>query len=187
VAGFRRLDENEIWRGAVVTVVHGRFEAPDGTTFDRELVRHPGAVSVVPVVGDEVILVRQFRAAIDDVLLEIPAGKRDKKDESPTEVAHRELMEEIGMDAGRLELLARFYNSPGFCDEDSWVYLGTELREVPTDFQGVEEQHMTIERVALADVPALIDSGELRDAKTVIGLTLARERLAGRDELPGVP
>ena len=92
-------------------------------------------------------------------------------------MAHREVVEEIGMRAGRLDLLVRFYNSPGFCDEDSWVFLGTDLTEAAVDLQGVEEQHMTIERVALADVPALIAAGELRDAKTIIGLTLARIHL----------
>ncbi|MGH9214024.1 MAG: NUDIX hydrolase [Acidimicrobiales bacterium] len=177
MAGFRKLDEREVWRGAVISVAEGRYAAPDGTTFEREIVRHPGAVSVVPIVGERAVLVRQYRAAIDDLLLEIPAGKRDKSGEAPEEVAQRELVEEIGMEAGRFERLARFYNSPGFADEDSWVFLGLDLRECPTDLQGPEEQHMTIERVALADVPALVGRGEIRDAKTIIGLCLARERL----------
>jgi ADP-ribose diphosphatase len=172
VTGFRPLGERELWKGRVISLAQGRFEAPDGTVFERELVRHPGAVSVVPIVGDEVILVRQYRAAIDELLLEIPAGKRDKPDESPEEVARRELVEEIGMEAGSIDLLARFYNSPGFCDEDSWVYAGTDLTECPTDLQDVEEQHMTVERVPLADVPRMIDAGEIRDAKTIIGLCL---------------
>jgi 8-oxo-dGTP pyrophosphatase MutT (NUDIX family) len=181
LASFRRVHEQEIWRGAVITVAEGEFEAPDGTRFHRDLVRHPGAVSVVPVVDDaHVVLVRQYRAAVDLELLEIPAGKRDRDAEPPEAVAARELVEEIGMEAGRLELLARFYNSPGFSDEDSFCFVGTDLRECPTDLQGVEEQHMTVERVALAAVPGLIRAGELRDAKTIIGLTLAREWLAER-------
>jgi 8-oxo-dGTP pyrophosphatase MutT (NUDIX family) len=174
---FRKVDERTIWDGAVIRVGHGTFEGPDGSRFERDLVHHPGAVSIVPVIGDDVVLVRQYRAAIDDLLLEIPAGKRDKHGESPEAVAYREVVEEIGMRAGRLDLLARFYNSPGFCDEDSWVFLGTDLVEAATNFQGEEEQHMTVERVPLADVPALIEEGVLRDAKTIIGLTLARIRL----------
>ncbi len=161
----------------MIEVAQGTFEGPDGSRFQRDLVHHPGAVSVVPVIGEEAVLVRQFRAAIDDFLLEIPAGKRDVDGETPEEVAHREVIEEIGMRAGRLELLARFYNSPGFSDEDSWVFLGSDLTESDTDLQDVEEQHMTIERVRLAHVPQLIEAGELRDAKTIIGLTLARARL----------
>lgn len=179
MTGFRKLDEREIWRGAVIAVAHGRFEAPDGSTFERDIVHHPGAVSVVPVIEREAVLVRQYRAPIDELLLEIPAGKRDKGVESPEEVAHRELVEEIGMAAGRLDLLARFYNSPGICDEDMWVFLATDLSAGVSDLQGPEEQHMTVERVALADVPDLIVSREIRDAKTIIGLCLARERLAG--------
>jgi ADP-ribose pyrophosphatase len=178
VGGFRRLGEREIWKGSVISVAEGRFEAPDGTVFERDVVHHPGAVSVVPVDGDEAILVRQYRAAIDDLLLEIPAGKRDKGGESPEVVARRELAEEIGMEAGRVELLARFYNSPGFSDEDSWVFLGRDLVECATEAQGPEEEHMTIVRVALSDVPALVATGEIRDAKTIIGLCLARDRLA---------
>ena len=96
-------------------------------------------------------MVRQFRAAVDAELLELPAGKRDVHGE-PTEVtAARELAEEVGRRAGRLELLARFYNSPGFTDELSWLYLAQDLTAVPIDRQGAEEQHMTIEEVALAD------------------------------------
>ena len=177
MGGFRKLGERTIWTGAVITVVDGAFESPDGHRFQRDVVHHPGAVSVVPVVGDEVVLVRQYRAAIDALLLEIPAGKRDVDGETPEQVARREVVEETGLAAGRLELLARFYNSPGFSDEDSWVFLATDLVEAATDLQDVEEQHMTIERVRLADVPDLIDAGELRDAKTIIGLTLARARL----------
>jgi 8-oxo-dGTP pyrophosphatase MutT (NUDIX family) len=179
VTGFRRLDEELLLQGQLVSMYRARFEAPDGTRFEREAVRHPGAVSVVPLLGDEVILVRQYRAPVDRVLLEIPAGKRDKQDEPPEETARRELIEEIGMRPGRLEKLAEFFNSPGFCDEHSHVYLGTDLEQTQASAQGIEEQHMTIERVALEDVPGLIAAREITDAKTIIGLCLARERLSG--------
>jgi ADP-ribose pyrophosphatase len=176
--GFRLAAEREIHRGEVIRVTTGTFVAPDGTEFDRDLVHHPGAVSVVPLVDDETaLLVRQYRAAIDSLLLEIPAGKRDVADEPAEVTAHRELQEEIGMAAGRVELLGEFFNSPGFCDEHSWVFLARDLHEVDDARQGVEEQHMTIERVRLDDVPRLIRAGELRDAKSIIGLLLARERL----------
>lgn len=123
------------------------------------------------------MLVRQYRVAIDDSLLEVVAGKRDVDGEALEITAQRELEEEIGLHAGSLELLARFHNSPGFCDELLHVFLATELTEVPMRRDGVEEQAMTIERIDLVDVPSLIESGELRDAKTIIGLTLAREKL----------
>jgi 8-oxo-dGTP pyrophosphatase MutT (NUDIX family) len=178
--GFRRIDEHLVHEGHVISLAVGTFEAPDGSTFTRDIVHHPGAVSVVPLHADgTVTLVRQYRAALDADLLEVPAGKRDVDGEVPELTAERELAEEVGLRAGRLELLAEFVNSPGFCDEHSWVFLATDLAEVGTDLQGVEEQHMTIERIALAEVPAMIADRRLLDAKTIIGLTLAASRVAG--------
>jgi 8-oxo-dGTP pyrophosphatase MutT (NUDIX family) len=164
----------------LISVAEGTFEAPDGSMFDRDIVHHPGAVSIVPVLGQsgEVVLVRQYRAAVDRLLLEIPAGKRDVAGEPPHETARRELIEEIGMRPGRLELLAEFFNSPGFSDEHSFVFMAWDLEVCPVDLQGIEEQHMTVERVALDDVVGMIRSGVIVDAKTIIGLMLAREALA---------
>ena len=178
-AGFTKRGERSVHEGQVISVVVGSFTGPDGDEFERDLVHHPGAVSIVPVDGSDVVLVRQYRAALDAFLLEIPAGKRDIADEPPEETARREIVEEIGMRAGRVELLAEFYNSPGFCDEHSWVYLGLDLEEAELSAQGIEEEHMSIERVRLDDVPGLIARAEIMDAKTIIGLTLARERLRG--------
>lgn len=172
-SGFRSLGERVVYRGAVITVVAGEFETPDGRIIQRDIVRHPGAVSVVPVVGDEVILVRQYRAAADRDMLELPAGKRDLPGEAPETTAMRELVEEIGCSAGSLVQLATFYNSVGFSDEYSYVYLATDLQEAETNPQGPEEEHMTIERVALDSVVAAITSGQIEDAKTVIGLMMA--------------
>jgi ADP-ribose pyrophosphatase len=178
---FRKLTEREIYRGHLINVASARFTGPDGE-FDRDVVHHPGAVSVVPVVdGTHAVMVRQYRAALEADLLEIPAGKRDVEGEAPELTAERELAEEIGMRAGRVEKLAEFYNSPGFTDEHSFVFLALDLTDVgAVDPQGPEEQQMTIERVALADVPALIASGELVDGKSIIGLLLTRERLGIR-------
>ena len=182
--GFRKLDERIVWSGTLVSAGTGTFVDPDGNEFERDVVHHPGAVVVVPVVdgpagrpGMEVILVRQYRAAIDAELLELPAGKRDVTDEPVELTAHRELEEEVGMRAGSMEKIAEFYNSPGFCDEHSFLFLATDLTPCATAFQGQEEQHMTIERVPLASVPDLIASGAVVDAKSIIGLCLARERL----------
>jgi len=176
---FRKLAEREVYRGSLISMGVGRFAAPTGEEFERDVVHHPGAVSVVPVLDDgaTVVLVRQYRAAIDRDLLEIPAGKRDVAGEAPEVTAHRELEEEIGMRAGHLQPLAEFYNSPGFCDEHSFVFMARQLEVCDNSLQGVEEQHMTVEHIALADVPRLIATGELVDAKSIIGLSLAREAL----------
>lgn len=182
MARFAALGERSVHRGAVIDVAVGRFRAPGGEEFERDVVHHPGAVSAVPVLDDgrTVLMTRQYRAPLDRHLLEIPAGKRDVAGEPPVETAARELEEEVGRRAASLELLAEFYNSPGFCDERSWVYLATELVPVTTTAHSVEERHMEVVEIDLDDVPALIAAAELVDAKSIIGLCLARERLRPR-------
>ncbi|MGI9118968.1 MAG: NUDIX domain-containing protein [Acidimicrobiales bacterium] len=182
MTGFSKREERVIHRGHVVTLVNATFVDPDGDEFEREIVHHPGAVSVVAVLDDghTVVLVRQYRSAIEGLLLEIPAGKLDVDGEAPEAAAARELEEEVGYRAGRLEKLAEFYNSPGYCDEHSIVFLALDLEGGALSAQGVEERHMAIEHVSLTDVPAMVADGRLVDAKTIIGLTLARERLGLR-------
>ena len=177
---FVSLGEDLVYQGDLISLARGRFRAPDGTEFERDIVHHPGAVSVVPVVddGDSVLLVRQFRAPIGDDLLEIPAGKRDVAGEPPEVTARRELEEEVGMRAGRLEKLAAFYNTPGFCDELHHVYMALDLEPCAKSLQGVEEQHMKVEKVGLQEAAQMITEGAIVDAKTVIGLLLARDALA---------
>jgi ADP-ribose pyrophosphatase len=176
---FTKQGERPVHEGAIITVAVGTFQAPDGSTFERDVVHHPGAVSVVAVDGNgRVPLVRQYRAALDVELLELPAGKLDVADEEALECARRELAEEVGLAATRWELLCEFHNSPGFSDERHRVFLARELSEVPHDRQGVEEQAMTIEWVHLADAVDLVRSGAVKDAKTVIGLLLAHDSLA---------
>jgi len=174
---FTPLGERQGWQGRVVSLTVAEIRAPDGSVHEREIIRHPGAAAIVPLDGPEVIMVRQYRAAVNKEMLEIPAGKLDFEDEPPELTAHRELEEEIGQRAGHLELLAVFHNSPGFCDEITHCYLATELTDADRHPHGIEEAHMAIERIKLADVPDLVATGDLVDAKSIIGLMLARERL----------
>jgi len=177
---FRKLTEEVVFTGTLVTATRATFSDPSGAELERDVVHHPGAVVVVPVLDDgRVLMVRQFRAAVEDDLLELPAGKRDVDDEPVATTAERELAEEVGM-TGRLELVCEFYNSPGFCDEHSFLFLARDLQECPTSPQGFEEESMTIEKVDLADVPAMIADRRLVDAKSIIGLLLAREALGIR-------
>ncbi len=181
MTGFEPLGEELIHEGPIFSVGVGQVRAPDGRVVTREYVRHPGAVVVVPIVGEtQVVLVRQYRAVIDELLLELPAGKRDVSGEDPAVTAGRELQEEVGLVAGSLELLANFYNTPGFSDEYTFLYLATGCQPVSWSRQGVEEEHMSVERFELDDALDRITSGEIHDAKTIIGLLLARRRLGER-------
>jgi ADP-ribose pyrophosphatase len=177
-SGFRRISERQVHEGRAIDVVVAEFETPDGEIVERDVVRHPGAVSVVPLDGDEFVLVRQYRAPAEADLLEIPAGKRDVPGEPPGDTALRELAEEVGLTTSvPLVLLSEFYNSVGFSDEYSHVFLATDLEPVPLDRQGPEEQHMTIERWPVDAVAGAIAAGEIKDAKTVIGLLAALRHL----------
>lgn len=174
---FRLLDEDTVYDGYVMRVAVGTFQAPDGHTFTRDIIRHPGAVAVLPLHDDgTVTLVRQYRAPIDDHLLEIPAGIRDVDDEPPEATAARELTEEAGLEADTFEHLVAFHNAPGMSDELVHIYLATGLHEVEADAQGVEEEAMSIERHHLDDLSAMIADGRLTDAKTVIAVALVRAR-----------
>ncbi len=176
-SAFRQVGETTEYAGHVISLAVGTFEGPDGSRFERELVRHPGAVSVVPLHDDgTVVLVRQYRAAVDAELLEIPAGKRDVAGEPLEVTANRELGEEIGLHAGSLVPLCTFHNSIGFSDELSHVFLGTALTPTDLDLQGIEEEHMEIVRLPLVETLALIDAAEITDAKTVLGLLTTARR-----------
>lgn len=176
---FHKVSERPVYQSSLLNVALGTFEGPGGQRFDRDIVHHSGAVVVVPYddASGEVILVRQYRAPLDAELLEVPAGKRDVVGE-PTEItAGRELAEEAGVEAGRLDLIGHFYNSPGFSDEETWCYLARDLRVVPDARHGIEEQHMTVERHPLADAERLVTTQEITDAKTIVALFLAQVAL----------
>ena len=179
-AKFRKLGERPLYDTSLLHIALGSFEGPDGEHFERDIVHHPGAVIIVPVdeATDEVVLVRQYRAPLDMELLELPAGKRDVKEEALELTAERELAEETGLEAGRLELIGHFYNSPGFCDEESWCFLARDLRPVPGSRHGIEEEHMTVERHPFSGVSEFVRSGAITDAKTIVGLLLAQAALS---------
>ena len=179
-AGFRVVGSDTLCDAGFLQLARVRVEGADGEEFDRHVVHHPGAVVVVPVIDGDALLVRQWRVATGRVLLEVPAGKRDVDGEEPITTANRELEEEIGYFAHRLDKLCEFYNSPGFCDEYTHLFLATELEERTRAAVSHEEAAMTIERVPLDRVDDLIAAGELVDAKSIIGLLLAREFLATR-------
>ncbi len=175
---FRPLGETLVHRGWAISLYRSEFVDPQGTVFERDIVRHPGAVAVVAVTeGGSVVLVHQYRPAVDRWVLEVPAGTCDVPGEPNDVTAHRELAEEVGYAASSLTLLTRCLVTPGFCDEVSSVYLATGLQPVPLDRQGIEEGYMRVVEVPLSDVDGLVDDGTIVDATTILGVGLARRRL----------
>ncbi len=175
---FRPLGERRIHGGWRISMVTATFADPDGNRFEREVVRHPGAVAVVPLHEDgSVTLVRQYRPAVDRHLLEVPAGIRDVDGEAPRLTALRELREETGLVAAKVEPLVGFYNSPGFCDQETLLFVATGLEAGEAAPAGTEERWMEVERIALDEVDDLTRRRVLVDAQTLIGLQLVRERL----------
>ncbi len=199
--GFRVLGRADRFAGQRISVSEVMVEAPDGGVFSREIVRHPGAVAVVAVSpasvatvvdgqpGDilatddpaalDVFLVRQFRAAFGGEVLEIPAGTLDVEGETPEAAAYRELEEEVGQVAGGMERLGEIYNSPGICDERTFVFLATGLSQGARAGDGPEERYMSVVRMPVAQAVERCLAGEIHDAQTVVGLLLARDRLFG--------
>ena len=180
-SGFRHVGEDVVHRGYAIEVVVARYTAPDGHEFTRDVVRHPGAVAVLPLHDDgTVTVVRQYRAPIDAELTEIPAGIRDVRGEDLRLTAERELVEEVGLTADHYEHLGGFHVAAGLTDESVHLFLATGLTHVGADTQGPEEEAMTIDRLPLADLVTMIERGEITDAKTIISVLLvARRRAVG--------
>ena len=177
-SAFRIVGERTAWTGRrLLRAAEVTVEGPGGERLEREVFHHPGAVAALPLHDDgTVTLVRQYRVATDRDMWEIPAGLRDVEGEPTAETARRELVEEAGLQADRVEHLVTFHNSPGCSDETVEVFLATGLTEVPHDRQGVEEEHMLVERMPLGAALQMVDDGRITDSKTVIGLLLVARR-----------
>lgn len=182
---FRHLGDRLVHQGHIWHVVVASFEDPDGERFERDIVRSPGAVAAVPIVygqnGGEpnVVLVSQYRPPYDRAILEIPAGMRDIEGEPTIETAKRELIEEVGLEAERLEMLTEMYPSPGLTDSVTTIYLATGCRSVDRVPHGPEESHAEVRTMPLSKAVALVESGRIADSKSVVGILLADRRLRG--------
>ena len=170
----RILNSQEVFDGRVFKVTVDTINEGE-LTYQREVVHHPGSAVIVPIHDDgTVALVRQYRHPAVRYLLEVPAGTLNDG-ERPEVGAARELEEELGLTADRLEKLSEFFVSPGFLEEKMWVYLATGLSEGKP--QPDEDEVLDVVRLPLADALEMITSGEIQDAKTIIGLILAAPRV----------
>ncbi|ADQ46215.1 NUDIX hydrolase [Caldicellulosiruptor kronotskyensis 2002] len=167
----KTIDSTLIYDGSFISLKVDKVLLPNGNISQRAIVLHSGAAVVVPVDDENnVIFVKQFRKPIEKVIIELPAGKLDK-DEDPLECAKRELEEETGYKASELIKLTEIYTTPGFSNEVIHVYLATGLfkGEVHTD----ADEFVEVLKIKMNDAILMVKKGEIRDAKTIIGLLLA--------------
>lgn len=167
----KKLTSKQIFDGKVVKLFVDTVELPDGSEAIREIVRHPGAVCVIPVTKDmEVVTVRQYRYAFEQIMLEIPAGKLEPG-EDPFEAVKRELEEESGVVAGKIEYLGEIFTTVAIFDEKIHLYLATEL-----EFKNAhpdEDEFLEVENIPLAKLYDMVMNGEIKDAKTQIAILKA--------------
>ncbi len=167
------LSSEQIYEGHIFSVEKQRVRLLDDTESEREIVRHPGGAGVLPL--DEsgyVYLTRQFRKALDCETLEIPAGKLEP-DEDPYHCAVRELKEETGFEADRIESLGSLYATPGYCDEEVHIYLATGLKSGRQELDPGE--FISVVRLSLDEAIESVMQDQICDAKTVIALLKAKE------------
>lgn len=167
------LGAERLYTGRVLNLDLDRVRFPDGSTGELEMIRHPGAAAVVPMVDPpgspdpRVLLIRQFRHAADGFILEIPAGRLDPG-ETPEACAHRELAEEAGRRSNELRYLTTIFTTPGFTDERIHLYLATSLTE--TAHAREADEFMEIVTLPWSEVGRLVRAGEIRDGKTLVAL-----------------
>lgn len=179
-----RIASRRVYTGKVLNLDVDRVRFPNGSEGELEMIRHPGASAVVPFLGElseadpAILLIRQYRYAAEGYLYEVPAGRLEPG-ESPAECAGRELSEETGWSARKVEHLFTMYTTPGFTDEKIHVFLASDLTRGVTNHD--TDEFMVVEKVLLSKAVAMIERGEIQDAKTALSILLAsryRDRIA---------
>ena len=176
----RPVQRNRVYESRIFKVEECRFQTSNGTTVDRSVVRHPGAVLIVPVLDEtHLVLIRNWRVAVEDVLWEFPAGTLEPG-EPPLMTATRELTEETGYEAERVNPLGTFYTSPGFADECMHVFEATGLTPGRQHLEAHEEIEVQVRSVD--EVMGMVTDGTLVDAKSIAALHLWHARRASQEK-----
>lgn len=174
----KTMKSEKIYEGKVVNLRIDTVELPDKKYSKREIVEHPGAVGIIPVTDDNcIILVKQFRKAVEKFLLEIPAGKLEVNEE-PRETAARELKEETGFSPSKMEYLLEFYTSPGFSDEKVYLFLASEL--IPGTPCPESGEFLETVKINIDELLTMVERGEIVDSKTIIGINLANKYIKNK-------
>lgn len=170
------IESKLVFEGRMLSMKVDTVNLPNGKQAAREVVVHPGAAAVVAVTdADEMLLIKQFRYPVDQIIWEIPAGKLESG-ENPLICAKRELAEETGYGAEQWKHLSTFFTTPGFSDEVMYIYLASGLKTGPKTAD--EDEFIELYHVPFAEAVRMIASGEIKDAKTIAGILLA-DRIRG--------
>src|SRR5699024_8778532 len=157
---------NQIYDGHIISLQVDDVTLPNGKKSKREIIKHPGAVAVIPITEDnKIILVKQYRKPLEKTLIEIPAGKLDDN-EQPLVAAIRELEEETGYTTKELAYVTSFYTSPGFADELVYIYITDTLEKLEVPVAGDEDEFIEIMEVTLDEAKQLVEDEQIHDAKT---------------------
>lgn len=171
-------NKKNVFKGRVLEVNIERASLPDGKDVRLEIIRHPGGACALPVHDNgDVLLIRQFRHAAGGIMWEIPAG-RIEDGEDPQVCAWRELKEEGGFEAGKMEKLGAFFTTPGFCSELLHIYLADHLTPCSQNFD--DDEYLEVVRLPFHEALHMVYSGEINDGKTMIAILLAKERILKR-------
>jgi ADP-ribose pyrophosphatase len=172
---YKKISSEVAYRGRSFVVNHDVLQTPQGKQTTYDIVVHIGAVAMVAIDSSgRLLLVRQYRHSTGKYLLELPAGTLEPG-EPVEQTAQRELREEVGMAAATLTLLVNFFLAPGYSTERMWIFIAQNL--TPEKLEGDEDEDLEIVRMTWEECFAAIQNGEIEDAKTILGLYLARERL----------
>ena len=176
-----RLERVEIARGAILTYCHDKIKAPNGHICEYDFIKHQGAAAILPVLDDgRLLLVRQYRNALDRFTLEIPAGGLDGPDEPTKDAAVRELTEETGYTSDKVSFLISIYPTVAYGNEKIDIYLAEELKKGERNLD--EDEFINVEAWSIEDLSELIFTGQIQDAKTIAAVMAYSYKVCNQDK-----
>lgn len=174
----KTISTEEIYKGRIINVQKDEVTLPNGKTASRELVKHPGAVAIIPVTKEgKIVMVEQYRKPLEQSIIEIPAGKLEPG-EAPEKTAMRELEEETGYGAKIFEKIYSFATSPGFADEIIHLYAATDLYQIEQPASPDEDEFVELMEVSIEEAERLVEKQQIYDAKTILAIMWAKNNLS---------